>query len=66
MTRKLTITCLLCNKRKTLEVDAEKHDKWLAREMLVQEAFPELSADDRELIQSHICGECYDKLAYTE
>jgi len=35
---------------------------WKAGKMHIQEALPEFSADDRELLLSSICGTCYDKI----
>ena len=53
--------CLMCKKLYTMEVSEEGFDMWVGGAH-VQDAFPELSKDDRELLISGICGPCFDKL----
>lgn len=60
-TMELSRTCIMCGTNQSLMV---KPDDWLARERgaLAQDAYPYLSADDRELLISGVCGICYDKM----
>lgn len=61
----LLTTCNRCKKSYKLEVNRKKLVNWLksGEEELVQNVFPEISADDRELFFiSHICGDCFDKM----
>lgn len=54
-------TCVLCGKTVSLMVrpqDVVDHK----RGKLVQNAFPYLSADERELFVSGICGTCFDEM----
>lgn len=61
----LLTTCNRCKKSYKLEVNRKKLVNWLksGEEELVQNVFPEISADDRELFFiSHICRDCFDKM----
>ncbi len=57
----LNITCNLCDDTKELIIYEEDYQRFQAGTK-VQLAFPYLSADDRELLISGTCGECFDKL----
>lgn len=54
-------TCSMCKQRKDITISAEAYRRWQKGE-LIQRVMPELSADDRELLISGICGPCFDKL----
>ncbi len=57
----ITVKCPHCGKEFSKEFEDSKL-KRLHTE-LVQDVFPELSADDRELFFiSHICGDCWDEI----
>lgn len=56
-------TCPDCGDSKILTVDGESFLRWMAKEIPVQEAFPELSEDDRERMLTGICPPCWDELA---
>ena len=56
----LVKNCPFCGGLHELEVDAEDYAKWQAG-ALVQNAFPTLSADERELIMTGICPGCWPK-----
>jgi len=57
----IKITCKMCKIEK--EVNAKEEDIKLWKDgMFIQKALPYLSAGDRELLISHICGDCFDKL----
>ncbi|PHE64344.1 hypothetical protein COF68_05750 [Bacillus toyonensis] len=57
----LLATCGFCKKDKELEVTAEGYKKYEKGAKII-EAFPELSAADRELLISQTCGDCWDKM----
>jgi hypothetical protein len=42
-----------------LTIDIDQYQRWHSREILVQDAFPHLSASQRELIMSGTCPECW-------
>ena len=54
--------CPFCGKRNIpLFLDAEAYYKWANREICIQDAFPDLSPDQREIILTGICPECWDE-----
>lgn len=53
------VGCVICGKVYVLDLDKEKLDRWHGGE-LIQNVFPELSEDDRELLITHTCGPCFD------
>lgn len=58
---KIQKQCKMCRKVYTLEVSEEGYEMMLAGAH-IQDAFPELSVDDRELLISGICGKCFDDI----
>lgn len=58
---KVIATCMNCHVKYELELKEEDYIKWRSG-TLIQNAFPYLSDDDRELLISEICGKCFDKL----
>lgn len=61
MTSVVAAPCRLCNQVTDLTVNIEGFIAWQGGE-LIQEALPELSADQRELLISGTCPKCWDKL----
>lgn len=53
--------CPICHKDYTLRVPKDGYDKWKDG-TLIQDAFPNMGPGDRELMQTGICNECWDKL----
>lgn len=53
--------CFLC--RKVSRVEVEEHDfyKW-QKGMLIQEAFPYLNDDQRELLMTGTCPKCWAEM----
>lgn len=58
----LKVTCIVCNKTYELPVYEEDYNKYMAHECMVQDAFPYLTPDQRELLISGICDSCFDNL----
>lgn len=56
----LEIVCPFCGNSFVLSVDEDDYLAWRGG-MLVQDAFPYLSAEERELLISGICPECWEK-----
>ena len=55
--------CPMCDKSNEFEVDISKFDlngyqKWKNREMLIQNALPKLSPEEREVLISGLCFDC--------
>jgi hypothetical protein len=57
----LTITCWHCQGTYVVNVPTAGLEKWKAG-AFIQNAMPELSISNRELLISNTCGECFDKL----
>jgi hypothetical protein len=55
----LTTTCPFCGATFTVTVHASDYEDWQNGKM-VQDAFPYLSAEARELLVSGICPDCWD------
>lgn len=53
--------CPFCGHRNTIAVYADDYERWQAGG-LVQDCFPYLSADDREMLISGICPKCWDSM----
>lgn len=48
-------TCPICREETKIEVDGAKYAAWRSRQMLIQDAFPELSPVEREIIKTGYC-----------
>ena len=57
----IDIICWNCNTEHLIFVDREAYENWQNGE-LIQDALFMLSADEREMLMSGTCGECFDKL----
>ena len=55
------VTCPFCGEEHLISVNTEDYWAWEDGE-LVQNAFPYLSADEREMLISGICPTCWDKM----
>jgi len=56
---KIIKNCSICKVTHIIEVKDEDFDKWTHGE-LIQNAFPYLNIDQRELLISGLCGHCFD------
>jgi hypothetical protein len=59
MTIILVKDCPFCHKEQAIEVNRIGYDKW-RNGTLIQDAFPELTKFQRELMISGCCQECWD------
>ena len=55
------VDCVRCGDQFDMVVPTHGLIAW-KEGMLIQDAMPELSADERELLISGICGKCWDKM----
>ena len=65
MTSVVAVPCRCCQKVTDLQVDLEKFVAWQQGE-LIQNALPELDADQRELLISGTCPTCWDEMFPSE
>lgn len=54
--------CPFCGSVNHVHVVPEDYAMWKNRERLAQDAFPYLSADERELLISGICSNCWNDM----
>ena len=59
MTAVVAVPCRLCDTVHDLTVNVEGYVNWQAGEF-IQDALPELSCDERELLISGTCGACFE------
>jgi len=55
------VRCISCRETKTFRLNKEKFSEW-RHGALIQDAFPELSMGERELLISGVCGSCFNKM----
>ena len=60
-TRIIPAPCRMCNEIYCVEVEAEGYQQWKAG-ALIQNALPNLTPDERELLISKTCDDCWNKL----
>lgn len=54
-------TCPFCEETHIVVVDTIDYIAWENGDVLAQNAFPYLSADEREMLISGICPKCWEK-----
>lgn len=64
----LQVRCVICNQIKTVTVLEDDAYEFLNpnRERNIQHIFPYLSPEQRELLISHICPECWNDMFPSE
>jgi len=58
----LVVKCINCEQTHYINVDHEDFLDWNIRGKLIQNCFPYLTVDDRELLISKVCGTCFDSM----
>lgn len=53
--------CMDCKNLVKIEVEEKAYEKWKDGTR-IQQAMPMLSADEREILISGVCGPCFDKM----
>lgn len=51
----------MCGRTQEINITEEQYKRWKAGEHL-QDVAPNLTADEREILISGICGICFDKI----
>jgi hypothetical protein len=62
-TMKVAKTCPLCSNTATVEVRLDEFEAY-QRGALVQDAFPTLTASEREVVKTGIHADCWDSLLF--
>lgn len=58
----IVTACPICGRGNEVWANEEDYFDWSFDGVLVQNAFPYLSADEREMLISGICPECWKKM----
>lgn len=56
------VTCVSCGAPHAIIVPTAGYKRWASGQAKIQDALPMLSADERELLISHICPRCFNRL----
>lgn len=56
------VECVSCKTKHTILVPTSGYKLWASGQAKIQDAMPQLSEDERELLMSGICPKCWDKL----
>ncbi len=57
-TMEVTTMCPFCKAKQTLKVNPKAFSRW-RKGLLIQDAFPKLTPDEREALITGICSECF-------
>ena len=58
-------TCPFCDKTNFVQLTPDqwkRYGEWSSGKLLIQNALPDLTADQRELLKTGICSECWEKM----
>lgn len=56
------VACILCRREYLLSITEKDLERWHSGTDKIQDVFPYLTASERELLISGICGICFDEL----
>jgi hypothetical protein len=56
-----TLPCIQCGKSGSMTIRRDGYDRW-QKDTYIQDALPELTADDREQLMTGTHGECFEEL----
>lgn len=57
----ISCKCRICKEERIIKVSKRSIELWKSG-MHIQDAMPDVSADDREMLMSQICPTCWDRL----
>jgi len=60
-TFEFTARCPQCKTLNTMVVDRKAFEMWQSG-VFIQDAFPNLTTDEREIMQTGTCGQCWEKM----
>ena len=58
----ITTFCPICGKEQFVNVMFDDWMNYQNSDILIQDAFPYLNAEEREAIKTGICGDCWEKM----
>lgn len=60
MNERVVVRCTACNQAYTLSVTPTQISAWLHNKQCIQDAMPQLTAGECELLLSQTCSRCFD------
>ena len=54
--------CPICGQTHTVKVNSSDYARFLKRDGLVQDCFPYLKPEEREMLITGICPDCWNKM----
>ena len=57
-----TFWCISCKENVSIVASKEQWERYEKGAEKIQDIFPELSADEREILITGMCGRCFDKM----
>lgn len=60
------VPCIFCRSIIDVGITEDQYIAWKQSGAHVQDAFPDMSADNREILISGVCGKCFDEATETE
>lgn len=58
MTIEIMISCPFCGEPNVIAISEEEYENYYIKGMLIQDAMPDLTATEREMLISGICPSC--------
>jgi hypothetical protein len=58
----ITPSCMVCGKTSTMEVDSRGLHRWQHLGVLIQNAFPDMSAEEREQLKTGTHPACFESI----
>ena len=58
----VSIKCSICGKKHDIEITKEQYEDYRHSNKLIQEIFPDMKPEIRELFISQVCPDCWNKL----
>jgi hypothetical protein len=54
--------CKVCHAQFVIHAHEDGYKQWANGKARIQDAMPQLNEDNRELLISNVCGECWEKV----
>ncbi len=58
----ISTSCPFCGEEHEILVNEQDYCAWMDDELALRDAFPYLSAEEREMLMSGICPTCWDSM----
>ena len=62
----MLIRCRYCREPYLIPITEQEYLNWIKKGTFVQDEFPKLDSNERELLISQTCGNCWNKIFNTD